>query len=355
MKSILIVKFGAIGDVVMAIAAVRAFTQPGDTVDWLCGQAVAPLLACYPWINPIVADDKAFFYGSAPARVREIVRIWRLLSRRRYDLCATLYYDPRYRVFTLPVRAARKLHLDKQDRARRILPGRHHSRELLRILSARPDDADETSIPPARLEHLPPSPLAPRTAPVRVAIVPAGASNMLRQQTLRRWPVEHYVELTRQLLARGWEVVLIGGPDDAWVQPAFTPLACSALTDTIGTLTLPQVVAAFADSDVAVSHDTGPLHLAGITPVRIVALFGPTDPASFLPRGQNVTAIWGGDHLSCRPCYDGQDFAPCTSNLCLQEITPAMALSQIDALFAGPGPQTWQIVQPFNLLGASSK
>jgi len=41
-RRILIVKFGAIGDVIMAIPAVRALYEQGAEIDWVCGQAVAP-------------------------------------------------------------------------------------------------------------------------------------------------------------------------------------------------------------------------------------------------------------------------------------------------------------------------
>jgi heptosyltransferase-2 len=353
MKSILVVKFGAIGDVVMAIAAVRALVEEHDTVDWLCGPAVAPLLACYPWIDPIHADDRALFHGGTVSRLREIVRIWMLLGRRRYDLCATLYYDARYRILTLPVRAGRKVHLDREDRNRRILPGRPHSAELVRILLPEEDGYALEQIAPLFPTLLPPSPLPPRRNP-RIALVPAGASNMLRQQTLRRWPVERYAALAQHLLARGYEVVLIGGPDDLWARPAFAHLA--GLHDTIGQLTLPQVVAAFEDSDLAVSHDTGPMHLASVTHASILALFGPTDPGSFLPRRPGVRAIWGGEHLSCRPCYDGQNFAPCQHNGCMREIGVDMVLSQIEILLAerASGPKPWLILLPSTISEAKA-
>ena len=328
MKAILVVKLGAIGDVVMALAAVRLLAEEGDTVDWLCGAGVAPLLACYPWINPIPADDRALFHGGTVARLRETARIWSILLRRRYDLCACLYYDRRYRLLTLPVRATRKLHLDHSDRARRILPGRSHTGELVRILVPEPDRYRPQPVVRLLPPSLPPSPLPSRRA-TRIALVPAGSSNMLRQQTLRRWPLENYVVLAQRLLTRGFEVVLIGGPDDAWARSAFAGLA---VHDTIGRLTLPQVVAAFHDSDLTVSHDTGPMHLAGLSQTSLLALFGPTDPGSFLPRRSQVSVIWGGEHLACRPCHDGRDFALCDHNGCMKAITVDHALTEIEAL-----------------------
>lgn len=213
----LIVKFGAIGDVIMAVPAAWALHQQGWEIDWVCGQAVAPLLACYPWIRTIVADDRAILTGGTSARAKALVSLWRVLAGRRYGLCATLYYDPRYRLVALPVRAERKIRLSRTDRMTELLPGRHHTDEYARILLGLEDGERTVGLPPVRPEGLPTSPLLRVKDKVRVVIAPAGAKNMMRDDVLRRWPVESYADLGRMLLARGFEVVLVGGSDDRWV------------------------------------------------------------------------------------------------------------------------------------------
>jgi heptosyltransferase-2 len=333
-RRVLIIKFGAIGDVVMAIPAVRALYDQGSEIDWVCGQSVAPLLACYPWIRTIVADDRALLTGGKLAQLNALASLWRALAGRRYGLCATLYYDVRYRWVTLPVRAERKVMLSANDRTRRLLPSRHHADEYARILLGLEDGCRSASLAPVRPERLPKSPLDAKKAAVRVALVPAGAGNMLRQQTLRRWPAESYAALTRTMLERGWEVVLLGGPDDTWVRPHFEGMS---VIDRIGELTLPEVISACDACDAVVSHDTGPLHLAGLSRAVVVALFGPSDPGSFMPQRRGMVGIWGGEGFACRPCYDGRDFAPCLNNGCMRQITVEMVMAQLDGLLAGPG------------------
>jgi heptosyltransferase-2 len=90
-RSALILKFGAIGDVVMALPAVQILHSEGMRIDWVCGQAVLPLLECYSWINPIAVDDRAILQGSSTERAAGLAGLWRLLAGNRYDLCATLY------------------------------------------------------------------------------------------------------------------------------------------------------------------------------------------------------------------------------------------------------------------------
>jgi heptosyltransferase-2 len=353
-KQALIVKFGAIGDVIMAIPAVHALHQQGFDIHWVCGRAVQSLLECYSWINLIPAEDKAILLGGAFERARNIASLWSRIGFKEYDLCATLYYDRRYRLLTLPIRARLKLALSRQSREATLLAGRHHTDEYARVLLRTEDGYRAQSTQPVRPNRLPPSSWAAKDAPQRIAIVPGGGNHLIReqatshlpQQVLRRWPVESYVALAHRLVDRGWEVVLLGGPEDAWVKPYFEQLM---VTDCIGKLSLPEVIIACDACDAVISHDTGPLHLAGLSETCLVGVFGPTDPATRVPRRPFVVGIWGGQGFACRPCYDGRDFAPCRFNGCMHQVTPELVIRELDKLVNDRSlgkSSPWRIVYP---------
>ena len=160
-------------------------------------------------------------------------------------------------------------------------------------------------------------------------LAPGGARNLLRDDALRRWPVQHYVELTKLLLGSGCEVVLTGGPGDLWVRDAFAGLHC---TDLIDRLSLPELIALFSTSDAAVTHDSGPLHLAGLGSCALLGVFGPVNPWARLPRRPGVMAFWGGEGFACRPCYNGSGYADCRENQCMAQVTPAMAFAAVQEL-----------------------
>jgi len=331
MPAALIIKFGAIGDCVMAVPAAHAMHQAGYDVDWVCGQTVAPVLQLYPWINVHAVDDRALLRGGFAERGRAMLDLWCVLMKRNYDVCATLYYDRRYKLLALPVRARRKVMLSKIDRATMLLPGRHHTDEYARILSGRKDDETPTQLAPVQATGLPPLPFPPVEGKARIVLVPGGARNMLRDDALRRWPVESYVTLAELLLAHGREVVLTGGPDDAWTSPSFEGLG---VTDLIGKLSLVETLSLLDSAAVTVTHDTGPLHLAGITRTGLVTIFGPTDPHGRLPQRAGCVALWGGEGFACRPCYDGRDYAPCSHNGCVRQVTPQMVMNEVDGLLS---------------------
>ncbi len=313
----------------------------GYAIDWLASEAVAPVLRLYPWIHVIAVDEPRLLRGSPRERVGGMLRLWRTLGRntRRhggYDLVATLYYDSRYRLLSWFVPTRRRVRLSRTNRRFELLPGRHHTDEYARILTGRPDAETPFQLAPVPVPHLPPPPLPRQGGRIRIVLVPGGARNVLRDDALRRWPVESYVALAEALLARGFEVVLAGGPDDRWVVPSFAELAMDApagvFSDQIGALSLGGTLALLGSAEVTVTHDTGPLHLAGLTGTGIVALFGPTDPHGRMPRRSNSVAIWGGEGFACRPCYDGREYAPCPENGCIRQITAALVLAEIETL-----------------------
>lgn len=323
-QHILVVRLAGIGDVAVSsalIARIRA-ERPDARITFLTGKAAAPLARLFDGVEEVLeVDERALFHGSLPARIAMIFGLWRQLIARRYDRVLLLHVDARYRVITLPLVGAR---VDQLSRARHgemiPVPARWLGDEYARLL-----DGNAHVGPIERrygmVDLRPRLAVAsiPRDRP-RAVIVPGGARNVLRDDALRRWPVAHYADLARRLIDAGVEVVLSGSESDRWVVPAFEGLA---LRNEIGTKDLVDTLAALADADVVVSHDTGPLHFARLVRTPVVALFGPTIPRQVLWTDDSVTVIWGGEHLACRPCFDGREFARCANNVCLSSVSPA--------------------------------
>jgi len=334
----LIVKLGGIGDVVCALPAARKLYESGSDINWLVGRAAASLLSCYSWVCPIVVNDALLLKGRRIEAIMEVMRTWGRLFGSSYDLCAVLQYDNRYRLLTLPVRARRSISLSHNIRALKLVGERHHPAEYVRILCSLADGYCAENVPPVAPDRLPDNPL-PRNEKRRIALAPGGARNQLRDDPQRRWPIDSYVELARFLLGRGHEVVLTGGPDDRWVEPYFSALGVDSK---IGAWAIPQTISFYQSCDCVVSHDSGPMHLAGLTRCGLVGLFGPTAPSKSLPRRDGVIGLWGGEHLPCRPCYDGRDYAACNWNGCMISITPRRALEAVESLLAKAGAD-WRI------------
>ncbi|TKB64689.1 MAG: glycosyltransferase family 9 protein [Nitrospira sp.] len=79
-------------------------------------------------------------------------------------------------------------------------------------------------------------------------------------------------------------------------------------------LDLLTVAGVLVQAALFVGQDSGISHLAGLIGVRTVALFGPTDPIHWAPRGTNVTVIQGAPCL----CRSWAEVSRCEEKPCLK-------------------------------------
>jgi ADP-heptose:LPS heptosyltransferase len=141
---------------------------------------------------------------------------------------------------------------------------------------------------------------------------------------LRRWPSSRYVELALRLLERYPELFigLTGAPAEV---NSNNQLADEIASDRVirlaGKTTLRQLLLLYTRGEILVTNDSGPAHFASLTPIRVVALFGPETPALFGTRSPNATALWAG--IACSPCVNAYNNRQslCRNNLCMQAIT----------------------------------
>jgi heptosyltransferase-2 len=332
--NVLIVRIGAIGDVVMTLPAVDAARKlaPHVRVTWICGSLVEPLLDHLGVADElIVVDERALLAGRVPRRVGEVMKIWRRMSGRRFDLVVTMHADRRYRLVSAGVRARERRILSRTARRTIPIPGRYEGDEYARLVHGE-DGPHVERVTLPRVEFPIPSGLHATDGHRQlVVLAPGGAKNVLRDDGLRRWPVEGYAYVAKSLLERGVRVAVTGGASDEWVRPDFAALP---VIDLIGATNLLELGGTIGASDLLITHDTGPLHLAFLARTPALALFGPTRPSERLPAGVMCRVLWGGDHLACRPCYDGRSYAPCPSNVCLQSVSAERVAAEAAEMLA---------------------
>ena len=132
----------------------------------------------------------------------------------------------------------------------------------------------------------------------------------------KNWPAQYFtrvVEWWRS--ATGGEVLLLIGPVEQERGGLEPLMGCCVVA---AKLSLAQVAAALALSVVYLGNDSGISHLAGAIGVRTLALFGPSDPNQWAPRGKNVI-VFRRD-LACSPCGE-TTMKICPHRACLQEFS----------------------------------
>jgi heptosyltransferase-1 len=102
----------------------------------------------------------------------------------------------------------------------------------------------------------------------------------------KRWPPERYATVAEGLAQRGLHVVVNAGPGE---EPLAATIASGRAVPL--TATLPQLIALTRRIALCISGDTGPLHLACALGRPVVGIYGPTDPSRNGPFGTRARVL----------------------------------------------------------------
>lgn len=283
MAAILVIKHGALGDVVMATGAMRAIRahHQADRLTLLTTARYAPLLEGSGWFDAIWLDDR-------PTLARPQA-LWRLRGRlagggfaRVYDLQTSERTALYFRIWPRPrpewVGIAPGCSHPHTDPERDRLHGTDRLAGQLATVGIR-------DVPPPSLAFLD-ADLSAFALPPRVAVLVPGSSP---HRPEKRWPAEHYAALAQLLHAAGLEPVLVGGPAEAGIIETIRR-GCPAAIDLGGRTDLAQLAALGRHARLAVGNDTGPMHVLAAAPCPALTLFGAaSEPRQCAPAGPAST------------------------------------------------------------------
>lgn len=151
----------------------------------------------------------------------------------------------------------------------------------------------------------------------------------------KRWPVEHFRAVATAMLARGWQVWVMGSENDRLVGDAVIDAlrgdSANAVVNLAGLTSLADAIDLLAQSAMVVSNDSGLLHIAAALNRPLVAVYGSTSPAFTPPLGDKVATL--SIPVDCGPCFKRE--CPIQHLKCLTGLTPTRVLQAIDQLL-GP-------------------
>jgi heptosyltransferase II len=116
----------------------------------------------------------------------------------------------------------------------------------------------------------------------------------------KRWTTEGYIALAQRLAEDGAAVWVLGGPGEKAVAGQIAE--GSGARDLTGS-DLRDAILALAAASVAVSNDSGLLHVAAALGTPSIGIFGPTSAWHWAPLNPLAAAIETTSALSCRPCH----------------------------------------------------
>ena len=291
-QKILVIKLSALGDFVLALAAMKKIRQahPKAHISLLTTPPFEGLARASPYFNAVATDGR-------PESLSQWLALRKRLRAADYDRVYDLQTSAQSsRIFQLmrpgpPAWSGIALGSS--------MPHRNPLRNGMHTLERQADQLMYAGI-------WPDAPTSPGTAPgpdlswvlgggpgerpASVGVkpkpyamfVPGGSAH----RPEKRWPVEKYGELARILYARGLDIVIIGGPQESALAQAIQHNVPRA-RDLTGRTDFARIAVMGAKAALAVGNDTGPLHLAAAAGAPTVVLFsGASDPTLSAPRGR---------------------------------------------------------------------
>jgi ADP-heptose:LPS heptosyltransferase len=302
-KRILVITLSNAGDIILTTPVIAALDRefPQSRIDVMVGPRGSQIFEKDPRVFKLIIYDKRL-----PLSAKR--RLQLKLKALRYDLTVDLrntvfplLISPRYRTSAVQKFPAGVVHSVDRHLYRLRPLGIAGCARQPRIHIPAGDEAAVAAI--AEKEGL--------TDPV-VVINPGAKSH------LKRWKPEGFAAVADALIEScGADVILIGLEEDAQAVAEVSRRMKHVCRNFVNRTNIRELAALLKRARLLITNDSAPLHLGCAVGTRVLALFGPTDPAKYGPTGEFDAVVRR--KLSCSPC----ESAVCKRNYeCLASIDP---------------------------------
>lgn len=322
-KNILIIKPGAVGDLLQMTPVIRALKafSPDAKISMLVGSEItAALFKNDPRISETVIFERDGRHRSLSSQLA----LWKHLHSKGYDLVLNFQRSNLKTWFlassAFPCRVL--VYHKAKDRSVHAVV---NYIETLMPLGVTPADLDlelflDDEARASARDFFSSQGLEGKTV---IALNP-GATH-----AVNRWPAIRFAELadliTDQLHACP---LIIGGPDDVPLADEIMARSRAKPFSLAGRTSLLQLGAVLEKCSLLVSGDTGPLHLATAAGTKVIGLFGAADPGRTGPVGKGHCVIQA-KKVPCVPCRSrrcgNQNYLECMESISAREVADVAA------------------------------
>ncbi len=152
---------------------------------------------------------------------------------------------------------------------------------------------------------------------------------------LKRWPAEKYAELIKGLeRIPGCRIFVAGGMEDKAIVKKILDLSRARAVDLSGETSLGALYELIRRSDLFVTNDSGPLHIASAAGTPTLAIFGPSDERKYGPLAPFSVVV--SPNAVCRPCGKAQ----CSKGMndgCISRVTAGEVLEAATGILKKTG------------------
>jgi len=340
-RSILIVKLSAIGDVVQTLPMVEALKNqyPQAGIDWLVEEDASDLLVGHPALNRLIISRRKswqkllFQRGKFWKTLQEIQGFIRDLRSWDYDWVIDNHGVFKSGVLVFLSRGRRKIgfrasagiadegnYLFTNERYKPLSIERHALERYLDLVSQIGVRGCQPSL------EFPVSSEFRKKAEDRLRengffSRPIAVINPIAKWGTKQWPLEKFARLISALAQKGASVIVTGSRQDEGPVGEILRRVdrSSKVLNLAGKTGLRDLAGIFSLSDLVLTPDTGPMHLAAAVKAPLVALFGPTAPWRTGPYGNSPAILR--KSLACSPCFKKKcGTMECMNSISVEEV-----------------------------------
>jgi len=301
-RPILIIPYMWIGDFVRGHTVVRVLRQrwPNRPVDLLTTSLCAPLVDYMPGVRQAIVWDLP---RSRLAVARQF-KLARLLRERNYGTALVMPRTWKSAIAPALAGIPERVGFVGEFRFGLINRWRWGEKALPRLIDknaalALPNGATLPLEWPVPKLTVPPDEIARWRNTHGLDASPAVALAPGSVGAGKRWP--YYAEAARLLADQGLQVWVVGGPGEKMLAEQIVAAGGPVVRDLTGT-DLRNGVLAMAAAGVAISNDSGLMHVAAALGTPTIGIFGPTSPDLWAPLN-GLAATIQTKPLPCQPCH----------------------------------------------------
>ncbi len=326
---ILLVKLSSFGDVIHALPTLEALRTlyPQGQITWLVEEAYAPLLTGHPALDEVWAVPRVRL-GQEVGRDK-VLRLLRLLRRvraSRFDLVIDLQGLLKSALWVALAQSFRKVGYDRTRElsylalTERIPPYDPEAHAVWRYLNVARHLGASPALPRFRLGLTPTLPDFLASGDRPWVVLHPGA-----RWPTKLWPAAGWAQLGDWLSReKNFAVVITGSAADRELAAQIITRMREKALNLAGRTSLPELAGVMQKARLAITADTGPMHLAAALGTKVVAIFGPTSPGRTGPFGPGHRVVRLG--LACSPCFKRH----CPEPRCLLELAPDAVLAAVE-------------------------
>ncbi len=336
-KKILVIKLGALGDLVLVIPSLRMLKEkfPKSHISILVDEKWIKVVQGCPYLDEIIPfkRDRLWSLGFRfPA-------LCYLIRNRSFDLSIDFQNNFKTHLLAFLAQIPERFGYIRGKGGRllnrgtkgfnKLIPPLDHQFQLLKELGIKTLD-DRLELWASSRDELQVRKQLEKSWVSEDAFLVGFALGASSKWVTKRWPLEWFVHLAEELQKKYQaRIVLIGAAQENHLAEKFLQMHSKGVVNLVGKTSLGELIALTKKFRVLVTPDSAPLHIAAASLTPVVALFGPTSPEKHVPPSKKIRVHW--KQIKCAPCYSNS----CHSKVqldCMKQITVEEVLDSIEEI-----------------------